>query len=53
MSIRMRALSNVSFNEKKRIIELGPESAVARVLQHVDGAKIHADVPCRERLQAR
>ena len=47
----MRALSNVSFNEKKRIIELGDRTQSREFFNTVDGPQVHADVPRRERLQ--
>ncbi len=51
LSIRMRALSNVSFNEKKRIIELGDKAQQREFFNTAMARKVHADVPHCERLQ--
>ena len=51
LEIRTRALSNVSFNEKKKIIELGDRTQSREFFNTGDGAQVHADDARRERLQ--
>jgi DNA topoisomerase-6 subunit A len=51
VEIRSRSLSNVRFNQSKRIIEMGTAPA-ARVYSIVAGQKLHADAAGRFRMQA-
>ena len=43
LSIPVRSLANVNFNEKRGIIEMGRAQAGAHILQRRHGQEVHAD----------
>ena len=43
LAIPIRALSNVSFNERKGMIEMGEQETSPFILQRRHGEKVHAD----------
>ena len=44
LDIPVRSLANVSWSEKRRLVELG-DRAEALLLQRLDGEEVHADLP--------
>ena len=51
LDIPVRSLANVSWSEKRRLVELGRPEAEALLLQRLDGEEVHADVPGQRGLQ--